>query len=118
MYRAFLDAVTSHLFVFEGDGLVRNFEGSFSEFVEFDKQREKDAAAATTTLARQSSSTPVLTEAPSKKDLGFSATAGVEAAGACASIVLVPTERESEIVPAQCLYLEREERARACARER
>ena len=29
-YRAFLDAVTSHLFVFEGDGLVRNFEGSFS----------------------------------------------------------------------------------------
>ena len=35
--RAFLDSVTNHLFVFEGDGLVRNFEGSFSEYVAFDR---------------------------------------------------------------------------------
>lgn len=39
--RAFMDAVADHLFVFEGDGDVRNFEGSFSEFLDFDRERRK-----------------------------------------------------------------------------
>jgi ATP-binding cassette subfamily F protein uup len=69
--RAFLDAVTSHLFVFEGDGIVRNFEGSFSDFIQFDKDREKERdkeKKRTLTLERQNkdsgSNTATLTATP------------------------------------------------------
>lgn len=37
-----MDAVAEHLFVFEGDGVVRNFEGIFSEYLDFDKERKKE----------------------------------------------------------------------------
>eukprot|EP00288_Rhodomonas_lens_P009849 CAMPEP_0177722240 /NCGR_PEP_ID=MMETSP0484_2-20121128/17579_1 /TAXON_ID=354590 /ORGANISM="Rhodomonas lens, Strain RHODO" /LENGTH=696 /DNA_ID=CAMNT_0019234607 /DNA_START=152 /DNA_END=2243 /DNA_ORIENTATION=+ len=44
--RAFMDQVAEHLFVFEGDGIVRNFEGTFSEYLQFEKERKEEAAAA------------------------------------------------------------------------
>ena len=72
--RAFMDAVSEHLFVFEGDGQVRNFEGSFSDFLEFDKERRK-AASGSKTLERDSKPEAVavkpaerlLTDKPSSK---------------------------------------------------
>ncbi|CAM9641767.1 unnamed protein product, partial [Phaeothamnion confervicola] len=35
--RWFMDKVAKHLFVFEGDGIVRDFEGSFSEYLDLRK---------------------------------------------------------------------------------
>jgi hypothetical protein len=32
--------VVKHLFVFEGDGIVRDFQGSFTEFLELDKEMQ------------------------------------------------------------------------------
>jgi len=95
--RAFLDAVTSHLFVFEGDGVVRNFEGSFSDFVEFDKQREKEKSSSAT-LDRKSAaaSAPTLAAAPSKQDLGFSATAGVAEPAAAKKAVKMNNKERME----------------------
>lgn len=32
--------MVKHLFVFEGDGIVRDFQGSFTEFLELDKEMQ------------------------------------------------------------------------------
>ncbi len=43
--RFFLDKIADHLFVFEGDGIVKDFVGSYSGYREYikDKEREKKA---------------------------------------------------------------------------
>ncbi|CAM9538140.1 unnamed protein product, partial [Chrysoparadoxa australica] len=43
--RYFMDRIAQHLFVFEGDGVVRDFEGSFTDYLDIRKQIEKDEAA-------------------------------------------------------------------------
>lgn len=44
--RFFLDKIVDHLFVFEGDGVVKDFVGSYSEYREYIKEREKEKKAA------------------------------------------------------------------------
>lgn len=44
--RFFLDKVVDHLFVFMGDGEVKDFVGSYSEYREFILQKRRDDAAA------------------------------------------------------------------------
>lgn len=39
--RYFMDKVAEHLFVFEGDGAVRDFPGNYTDYQEFVKQQEK-----------------------------------------------------------------------------
>lgn len=39
--RYFMDRVAQHLLVFEGDGRVSNFEGTFSEFLRKQKQKQQ-----------------------------------------------------------------------------
>jgi len=47
--RAFADKVADHLFVFEGDGVVKDFQGSLSEYgsclVELENQKIQDSVA-------------------------------------------------------------------------
>lgn len=38
--RFFLDSIVDHLFVLEGDGVVRDFPGSYSDFREWTRERE------------------------------------------------------------------------------
>ena len=46
--RAFADKVTDHIFVFEGDGVIKDFQGSLSEYgsclVELENQKIQDAS--------------------------------------------------------------------------
>ena len=40
-----MDKITDHLFIFEGDGIIKDFWGTYSEYKEFvqnEKNREKD----------------------------------------------------------------------------
>ena len=43
--RFFLDKIVDHLFVFEGDGFVKDFVGSYSEYREYIKEKEKQKRA-------------------------------------------------------------------------
>ena len=43
--RFFLDKIVDHLFVFEGDGVVKDFVGSYSEYREYIKEKEKQKRA-------------------------------------------------------------------------
>lgn len=69
----FVNKVAEHLFVFEGDGIVRDFLGSFTDYTEYrqDKQAEdkrqdkantKASVASASAAAASSSAAPVLTE--------------------------------------------------------
>lgn len=46
--RAFADKVTDHIFVFEGDGVIKDFQGTLSEYgsclVELENQKIQDAS--------------------------------------------------------------------------
>jgi len=39
--RFFMDKVAKHLFIFEGDGVVRDFQGTFSEYLEYRRDQAK-----------------------------------------------------------------------------
>lgn len=63
-----VNKVAEHLFVFEGDGVVRDFQGSYSDYLVVRKQRQQDAAAAeiaakkaTATKAKKPSATAAST---------------------------------------------------------
>ncbi|MBU8907309.1 ABC-F family ATP-binding cassette domain-containing protein [Desertibacillus haloalkaliphilus] len=43
--RYFLDRSVDHLFAFEGNGSIRHFYGSYSDYIEEKKQQEKEASA-------------------------------------------------------------------------
>lgn len=43
--RFFLDKIVDHLFVFEGDGVIKDFVGSYSEYREYIKEREREKRA-------------------------------------------------------------------------
>lgn len=43
--RFFLDKIVDHLFVFEGDGVIKDFVGSYSDYREYIKEKEKEKRA-------------------------------------------------------------------------
>ncbi|MCB0570882.1 MAG: ABC-F family ATP-binding cassette domain-containing protein [Phaeodactylibacter sp.] len=40
--RYFMDKIVSHLFIFEGDGQIRDFNGDYSDYREIQKERERE----------------------------------------------------------------------------
>ncbi len=44
--RFFLDSIVDHLFVFEGDGVVKDFPGSYTDYREWRQQYDREQAAA------------------------------------------------------------------------
>ena len=80
--RYFMDRVVDHLFVFEGDGKIRDFPGNYSQYREKEKEEEKAAkagisAGGTTTGATAAAS-------PAKEPSGT--TSGAKASGAGTSV--------------------------------
>lgn len=72
--RFFLDKIADHLFVFEGEGVVKDFVGSYSDYRDYMKEKEKQARAAerekelkmAASVSRQEQQAP-----PKKKKLSY-----------------------------------------------
>lgn len=45
--RFFMDKVAKHLFLFEGDGVVRDFQGTFTEYLEYRRDYMKPGVSRT-----------------------------------------------------------------------
>ena len=72
--RFFLDKIVDHLFVFEGDGVVKDFVGSYSEYREYIKEKEKQKRAQERELAQKEQKKKAqeyVNAAPKKKKLSF-----------------------------------------------
>ncbi|MBQ7018409.1 MAG: ATP-binding cassette domain-containing protein [Bacteroidales bacterium] len=72
--RFFLDKIADHLFVFEGEGQVKDFVGSYSDYREYIKEKEKQKRAAERELAQKEAkkkSQENLNAAPKKKKLSY-----------------------------------------------
>ena len=73
--RHFLDKLVDHLFIFCGNGLVKDFVGSYSEYREFIKEYEAEQRsqaraeekAAKEKAAKEAAKTAAVAEAPAKK---------------------------------------------------
>ena len=78
--RHFLDRVTDHLLVFCGDGLVKDFLGSFSEYRAYVRDLEKNKRASTSQRADAKKAAPVLPGGESSAAAGSVASDPVPAA--------------------------------------
>lgn len=65
--RFFLDKIADHLFVFEGDGVVKDFVGSYSEYREYIKEKEKQARAREREMAQKEAQKKAAQEPQQKK---------------------------------------------------
>ena len=65
--RFFLDSIVDHLFVMEGDGVIKDFPGNYTEYREFIKEQRK-AEAAQTKPVRPSAAA---TSKPRKEKMSF-----------------------------------------------
>ena len=63
--RFFLDSTVDHLFVFQGDGVVKDFPGTYSEYRDFINEQSKvGRESQTSTSAQQPSSGKVKSQQP------------------------------------------------------
>ncbi len=68
--RFFMDKIVDHLFVFKGNGIIKDFNGKYTDYKDAAKQDAKDAAQ----LAKKQQSkvtTPVIENKKEKKKLSF-----------------------------------------------
>lgn len=66
----FVNRVAEHLFVFEGDGIVRDFQGSYTEYLQYrldSAQEKKDAANEAAKSKKTSSSSTASSSSSTKK---------------------------------------------------
>ncbi|HEV2482583.1 MAG TPA: ABC-F family ATP-binding cassette domain-containing protein [Puia sp.] len=72
--RYFMDRLVDHLLVLEGEGVVRDFPGNYSQYRDFQKDNEADAPFPNEELAAQSAApAPAATQpqAPAKRQLTY-----------------------------------------------
>ena len=72
--RFFLDKIADHLFVFEGEGVVKDFVGSYSEYREYIKEKEKQKRAKEREMLQKEerkSSQEFVGAQPKKKKLSY-----------------------------------------------
>jgi ATP-binding cassette subfamily F protein uup len=71
--RYFMDRLVEHIFVFEGNGAIKDFPGNYSEYRNWKSEVEaEERAAASAAAVKPVASAPVVTEAVSaKKKLSF-----------------------------------------------
>lgn len=63
----FVNRVADHLFVFQGDGIVRDFQGSYTEYLEYRKQaKESEPAAASIRPTAAATGAAQASKSPSK----------------------------------------------------
>lgn len=66
--RYFLDKLTDHLFVFEGDGIIKDFTGNYTQYREKKALQEKHSKPAKT---KEKKSKPLTNKPKTKKKLSF-----------------------------------------------
>jgi ATP-binding cassette subfamily F protein uup len=98
----FMNRVAEHLFVFQGDGVVRDFQGSYSEYLEYRKEvitesktKEKSIASSTNDKKVSSRESDV-NVTPKKLDKGKSGSS-------------LPSSKDSKIAKRELTYAERKE---------
>lgn len=64
--RFFLDNIVDHLFVMEGDGVVRDFPGNYTDFRQWDAERKRQIAAKSAETKAVGSTSKPKTEKPRK----------------------------------------------------
>jgi len=70
--RYFMDRLVDHLFVFEGNGVIRDYPGNYSQFRETEKMGEETAPEETKTFATTAAAAPLAPEIkPVKKKLSY-----------------------------------------------
>jgi ABC transport system ATP-binding/permease protein len=73
--RYFMDRLVDHLFVFEGDGVIRDFPGNYSQYRIWQKQQEEELKQASeiNISPKENNTLPVIKEQPAivKKQLSF-----------------------------------------------
>ncbi|HEX3933374.1 MAG TPA: ABC-F family ATP-binding cassette domain-containing protein [Puia sp.] len=70
--RYFMDRLVDHLLVLEGDGLVRDFPGNYSQYREFQKNNEENALFPNEQpAAKATTPTPAAPQGPAKRQLTY-----------------------------------------------
>ncbi len=69
--RYFMDRLVDHLFVFEGDGVVKDFPGNYTDFRIAQKASEKNAATTAAEQKAEAKSTTTQVSQKDKKKLSF-----------------------------------------------
>ena len=72
--RYFMDRLVDHLLVLEGDGLIRDFPGNYSQYREFQKNNEEDALYPNEQLPvtkTPTAATPAAPQGPAKRQLTY-----------------------------------------------
>jgi ATP-binding cassette subfamily F protein uup len=72
--RYFMDQLVDHLFVFEGEGKIRDFPGNYTDYREWLEDEEKQRKAASAAAAKSPAPIPVaksITPLPAQKKVSF-----------------------------------------------
>ncbi|TND07676.1 MAG: ABC transporter ATPase [Bacteroidetes bacterium] len=72
--RYFMDKLVDHLFIFEGDGIIKDFPGNYTQWREHQPEKEKRIPAVNTSpkpIEAEIKTTPVNDAAPAKRKLSF-----------------------------------------------
>jgi ATP-binding cassette subfamily F protein uup len=70
--RYFMDQLVEHIFVFEGDGRIRNFPGNYTDYREYLADREEEEKTESKPAALPSApAAAAVTEAPAKRKASF-----------------------------------------------
>jgi ABC transport system ATP-binding/permease protein len=71
--RYFMDQLVEHIFVFEGDGRIRNFPGNYTDYREFlaEQEADKPAAKPAAVAAPAPAAAPAASEAPARRKASF-----------------------------------------------
>ena len=77
--RYFLDRTVEHIFRFEGDGLVRQYPGNYSAFLEARQKEEREAAAVRPETKTRPAKPEVVQSPTAKRKLSFKERAELEA---------------------------------------
>jgi ATP-binding cassette subfamily F protein uup len=69
--RYFMDKLVDHLFVFEGDGVVRDFPGNYTQYREWEKEERSNAKEIPATAPTSASAAPAPTEVNKPRKLSY-----------------------------------------------
>lgn len=69
--RYFMDKLVDHLFVFEGDGVVRDFPGNYTQYREWEKEESRNAKELPANTSANSAAAPAPAESSKARKLSY-----------------------------------------------
>jgi ABC transport system ATP-binding/permease protein len=104
----FMNRVAEHLFVFQGDGVVRDFQGSYTDYLEFRRDEKADAKLNSKALANRALDDQQSMDEGSRET---DATDGITTAGDNRSLAAAAegTSTTTTTIPAALSFNERKE---------